>query len=80
MRDDLQYPEIREARAHLARSYRYFRRRLEEAMVEGVGYPGGDFAVLLANPTPGADSAACFADLRNGLNNARASCAVMPAP
>ncbi|UCC68055.1 MAG: DUF4132 domain-containing protein [Armatimonadota bacterium] len=44
------YPEIRDARAHLARGYRYFRRRFEEAMVEGTSYSGSDFAVLLANP------------------------------
>jgi hypothetical protein len=50
VRADPQYPEIRQARADLARSYRYFRQRLEQAMVEGVSYSGRDFAVLLANP------------------------------
>jgi len=44
------YAEIREARVELARGYRYFRRRLEEAMVEATSYSGRDFAVLLANP------------------------------
>ena len=50
VRQSPQYAEIREARTALARGYRYFRRRFEEAMVEGVSYPGRDFAVLLANP------------------------------
>ncbi len=45
-----EYPEIRQARADLARTYRYFRRRFEEAMVESVSYRGRDFATLLANP------------------------------
>ncbi len=44
------YAEVRDARAHLARGYRYFRRRFEEAMVEGVCYSGRDFAVILGNP------------------------------
>ena len=50
VRRDSQYPEIRQSRADLARSYRYFRRRFEEAMVESVSYRGRDFATLLANP------------------------------
>jgi hypothetical protein len=50
VRDDPQYPEIRQARADLARSYRYFRRRLQQAMVDDVRYSGGELAVLLANP------------------------------
>jgi len=50
VRRDPQYPEIRQSRADLARTYRYFRRRFEEAMVENVSYRGRDFATLLANP------------------------------
>jgi len=50
VRQSRQYGEIQEARRHLASSYRYFRQRLELAMVEGVRYRGGDFATLLANP------------------------------
>ena len=49
-RADPQYAEIREARSALARTYRYFRGRLEQAMVEGQGYEGSEFTVLLANP------------------------------
>jgi len=45
-----QYEEIQQARRHLASSYRYFRQRLELAMVGGVRYRGSDFATLLANP------------------------------
>jgi hypothetical protein len=45
-----QHEEIRQARAELARSYRYFSARFEAAMVEGVEYRGRDFATLLANP------------------------------
>ena len=50
VREDPEYPEIRRARADLARSYRYFRRRFEEAMVEGIRYRGSEFAALLSNP------------------------------
>ena len=50
VRESAHYPEIRDARTALARGYRYFRRRFEEAMVEGASYPGRDFATLLANP------------------------------
>jgi len=50
VRRDPQYPDIRQARADLARSYRYFRGRFERAMVAGDAYSGRDFAVLLANP------------------------------
>jgi hypothetical protein len=50
LRRDPGYGEIRHAREELARCYRYFRRRFEQAMVESIEYPGRDFAVLLANP------------------------------
>jgi hypothetical protein len=50
LRGHPQYEEIRQAHAQLAKSYRYFRSRLEQAMVEGLEYSGGDLAVLLANP------------------------------
>jgi hypothetical protein len=50
LRRDPRYPEIRGAREELARRYRYFRQRFEQAMVEGVSYRGQDFAVLLASP------------------------------
>ncbi len=50
VRRDAQYQEIRQARADLGKSYRYFRRRFEQMMAEGVRYSGSDFAVLLANP------------------------------
>ena len=50
VREDPQYKAIREARADLDASYRYFRRRLEQGMVERVAYSGRDFTVLLANP------------------------------
>jgi len=50
VRQDPRYAEIRDTRAKLARSYRYFRRRFEEAMVEGVRYSGRDFATLMRNP------------------------------
>jgi len=50
VREGPHYAEIRDTRAHLARSYRYFRRRFEEAMVESVRYRGRDFATLLRNP------------------------------
>ena len=45
-----EYEDIRQARAELAKSYRYFRLRFEQVMVEGLHYSGRDFAVLLANP------------------------------
>ena len=44
------YAEIKQTRAELARSYRYFRRRFEQAMVEGTAYTGRDWQALLANP------------------------------
>ncbi len=50
VREHEDYPEIRNARANLAHSYRYFRRRFEEAMVEEVRYRGSEFATLLSNP------------------------------
>ncbi len=50
LRRDPVYAEIRRTRDDLAKRYRYFRRRFEQAMVEGIEYPGRDFAVLLANP------------------------------
>jgi len=50
LRRDPVYAEIRRTREELAKRYRYFRRRFEQAMVEGIEYRGRDFAVLLANP------------------------------
>jgi len=50
VREHPEYAEIRQARAELARSYRYFRRRFEVALVEGTDWRGRDFATLLANP------------------------------
>ena len=50
VREDDRYPEIRSVRAELAKTYRYFRRRFQEAMIRGTHYTGSDFAVLLANP------------------------------
>jgi len=50
VRQDPRYHEIRQIRGQLARSYRYFRRRFEQAMVEGLQYGAKDFSVLLANP------------------------------
>jgi len=49
VRADASYGEIKDARKHLARKYRYFRRRLEEAMVDGVPYSGRDFSTLLGS-------------------------------
>lgn len=50
LRRDPAYAEIRRTRDDLARRYRYFRRRFEQAMTEGRDYPGREFAVLLASP------------------------------
>jgi hypothetical protein len=50
LRRDPAYTEIHQRREELAQRYRYFRRRLEQAMVEGVAYPGREFAVLLSSP------------------------------
>jgi hypothetical protein len=50
VREDPQYEEIREARSHLAKMYRYFRRRFEVAMVERACYGSEQLAALLANP------------------------------
>jgi hypothetical protein len=44
------YAEVRAARAQLSKRYRYFRRRLEEAMIEGVRYPADEFAALIGSP------------------------------
>lgn len=50
VREAPQYSEIKQARADLAKSYRYFRRRFETGMVEGVPYSAQDFSTLLSNP------------------------------
>jgi hypothetical protein len=50
VREDPQYAEIKETRSHLAKMYRYFRRRFEVAMVEGVCYRSEQLETLLANP------------------------------
>lgn len=50
VRADPAYAEVRRARAELQRSYRYFRRRLEAAMVEGHRFSGRELGLLLRNP------------------------------
>ncbi len=50
VREAPQYSEIKQARADLAKSYRYFRRRFETGMVEGLPYSAQDFSTLLSNP------------------------------
>ncbi len=42
--------EVCESRERLADSYRHFRRRFEQAMVEEATWSGRDFALLLASP------------------------------
>jgi hypothetical protein len=44
------FADIRECRERLARCYRYFRHRLEQAMVDELSFSGREVTVLAANP------------------------------
>ena len=50
VRQDGRWQEVCESRARLSDSYRHFRQRFEQAMVEGARWTGRDFALLLASP------------------------------
>jgi hypothetical protein len=50
VRKDGAFAEVRESRARLAKCYRYFRHRLEQAMVDQSGYSAAELSVLMANP------------------------------
>lgn len=50
VRDDPRWEEVREARRRLGEGYQHFRQRFEQVMVEGTGFSGREFAVLLASP------------------------------